>query len=204
MKIKGCIYCFTFNNGKTYIGQTVRSVKNREYQHLYDAKTNKGHAFHRALRKYGNEYTLEILKEVTADKRELLDTKLNKYETFYIKQFNSLYCQNGYNLETGGGKGKKRAVVHDIEWYKTNKATIKQFQLACEVYEWNFDDYLQLDKQYRNGRVEYQFLRKDELQQRKIKKMCSGLETLTNEEFLLMHGIEKTKENIIIIAKKFN
>ncbi|MGL5715749.1 MAG: hypothetical protein ACRCX2_22190 [Paraclostridium sp.] len=139
--MKGYIYCFTFNNGKTYVGQTVKSVKDREYQHLYYAKKDLGSAFQSALRKYGNEYTLEVLKEVTADTRELLDIKLNKYEVFYIKQLDSLCHQNGYNIETGGSRGKRRVVVHELDWYKEHYATKESFKEACEYHNVEYKDY---------------------------------------------------------------
>lgn len=46
------IYKAIFPNGKTYIGQTTRAVKERIQQHKKDSKF-KTFVFYRAIRKYG-------------------------------------------------------------------------------------------------------------------------------------------------------
>lgn len=91
-------------NGKSYIGQTIFSLNQRQYQHINDALSNKDtYYFHRALRKHGpDNFTWEII-------HDNIDTieELNKLEIYYIGKFDTF--ENGYNLTLGGGgvKGRK-------------------------------------------------------------------------------------------------
>lgn len=87
------IYKITNNiNGKIYVGQTVRSLKERISEH----KRHKNCTMYKAFEKYGFEnFSIEILFE-TNDIEEL-----NNKEIFYIEQFNCL-MPNGYNLCKGG------------------------------------------------------------------------------------------------------
>ena len=98
---RGVIYCYTFENGKTYVGQTMNETQ-RKSSHISEAKRGSQLYFHKALRKYNFKFTYEILKEVFTNTKEELVKKLNKYEIFYITIFNSMYDQNGYNLGLGG------------------------------------------------------------------------------------------------------
>lgn len=84
---------------KYYIGQTVRSLKDRILSHERSWKTERNTYFSNALHKYGNEnFKWEILEE--CDSKEELD----EMEFHYIKQYNSKR-PNGYNLTDGGDKG---------------------------------------------------------------------------------------------------
>lgn len=80
-------------NGKIYIGQTTRSVKERW----------KGHRFHkgcialnRAINKYGKDNF--IIEEIYCS---LEKEDLNKKEQYFIKYFNCLVPE-GYNISVGG------------------------------------------------------------------------------------------------------
>lgn len=86
-------------NGKCYIGQTIRSFKKRLHEHL---DPNDGcTALVNAIKKYTfDSFETSILENDVDD--ELLDD----LETKYIKKYDSL-CPNGYNIQTGGSKGKK-------------------------------------------------------------------------------------------------
>ena len=88
-------------NGKCYIGQTIRTLKERFNRHKKDALSNKLDThFARALRKYGpDNFYAEIIEEV--DNQELL----TKREYYWINFYNSV--KNGYNetnsmLKSGG------------------------------------------------------------------------------------------------------
>ena len=54
---KGYIYKITnLVNGKSYVGQTIRTIEERWKQHIKDSKGNKDDFYlHRAIRKYGKE-----------------------------------------------------------------------------------------------------------------------------------------------------
>lgn len=100
---KGVVYCYINKvNGKRYIGQTIQKIKDRHRKHLNDSKNKSKHnysiPFYRAIRKYGIEnFELIILVMNCEDYNEL-----NNYEKIYIKQFESLATQNGYNVSDGG------------------------------------------------------------------------------------------------------
>ena len=83
-------------NGKIYIGQTVKSLKERWGQHHRQASYGCNLALHNAIRKYGKEnFTVEQID--VARNRDELDQK----EIYWIEYYNSL-SPNGYNLHTGG------------------------------------------------------------------------------------------------------
>lgn len=83
-------------NGKSYIGQTVFTLKKRKTKHIYDTLNDNSHCyFHRAIHKYGaKNFIWKILSTV-----ENIDI-LNKLETFWIQYYNSF--KNGYNSTSGG------------------------------------------------------------------------------------------------------
>ena len=52
----GIIYKVTnLQNGKVYIGQTIRTLNQRRTQHIYDARNSCSFYFHNAIRKYGED-----------------------------------------------------------------------------------------------------------------------------------------------------
>lgn len=93
-------------NGKVYIGQTTKSLRKRVIQHMTNSRpTTKVHKtyFHNALNKYGIEnFDLTIL-EICKDQQEL-----DERERYWIAHYKSTNKQFGYNIDSGGSKGKKR------------------------------------------------------------------------------------------------
>jgi len=86
-------------NGKIYIGQTSRNIKERWYSHCN--RKDSIAPLTSAIKKYGKQnFDLEIIEKVKISKQ--LDIR----EKFWIKEFNSL-APNGYNLFDGGNKHKK-------------------------------------------------------------------------------------------------
>jgi group I intron endonuclease len=82
-------------DGKRYIGQTIRSLGARWWQHCNKNYTG-CHYLHRAVKKYGKEnFFVEVLCEPPTE--ELL----NEMETYFIDRYCTL-APNGYNLTTGG------------------------------------------------------------------------------------------------------
>lgn len=98
MKSIGTIYKITNTiNNKIYIGQTIKSVKQRWAKHLNTAKNNNSpKAIHKAIQKYGKENF--VIEEVC-----LVFEKeyLNELEIFFIQKFNTK-APFGYNLTNGG------------------------------------------------------------------------------------------------------
>lgn len=107
----GIIYIITNNEtNKKYIGQTIKTMNERWYEHKQCAKrlkkygnvkSNKDIAFsylYNAMVKYGiDKFDIQALADI--DSR-----LLNKYETYYIDLFNTI-APNGYNLTSGGDSG---------------------------------------------------------------------------------------------------
>lgn len=92
---------------KSYIGQTKYTVEKRYKSHIssfkiFSKNLQKRHcciALYTSMKKHGlNNFVISKILECEND-------KLDKYEKFYIKVFNSL-CPNGYNIRTGGYNGK--------------------------------------------------------------------------------------------------
>ena len=84
-------------NGKIYIGQTTRSLKQRWKDHRCEAKDCKrGRAIHRAIHKYGVEnFTIEQIDCA------ITQEELNEKERYWIKYYES-NTSKGYNLTDGG------------------------------------------------------------------------------------------------------
>jgi hypothetical protein len=86
-------------NGKRYIGQTVRSLKARIKSHRTKAKENLNNHFYNALNKYGFENFIWTILCYASDKESL-----NKAEIYWIKKYKTMEC--GYNHREGGNGGK--------------------------------------------------------------------------------------------------
>ena len=83
---------------KSYIGQTVCSLKKRWSEHIRDSK-RADYKFSRALRKYSKEsWNVEVLEEI-------FDLNLlNEREEYWIVKYNSI--KNGYNSMSSGNNGR--------------------------------------------------------------------------------------------------
>ncbi|GAB1795501.1 GIY-YIG nuclease family protein [Priestia megaterium] len=84
-------------NNKIYIGQSI-NLERRITAHIRDFNkgTHRNHYLQRAWDKYGEEnFLFTILEYCETD-------ELDKKEMYYIKEFNSLVENHGYNLDTGG------------------------------------------------------------------------------------------------------
>jgi group I intron endonuclease len=84
-------------NQKSYVGKTELPFNIRKNNHLSDTRRGCEFAFHRALRKYGEEnFIWEIIEDGIADKN-LLDDR----ERYYIALCES-FGSRGYNMSEGG------------------------------------------------------------------------------------------------------
>lgn len=131
----GFIYKYTSLSGKSYIGQTSNSLKER-------AKTSTGQgykncsAFYAAIEKYGfKNFKIEILGE-------FLLTELDKYEEHYIKLYNTL-TPYGYNIEKGGLNDYKQRQKRKtpINQYDLNGNFIKSYNSVIEAAKDNDTSY---------------------------------------------------------------
>lgn len=90
------------SNGKLYVGKSI-SIKRRWYQHKYELKDNIH--FNDHLQNSWNKYTeenfsFEVLEECKPE-------ELNDLEKYYIKKYDSMNPEYGYNLESGGSAQKQ-------------------------------------------------------------------------------------------------
>jgi len=99
-EVYGIIYKVTNKiNGRMYVGQTVKLLKERIDEHVCCALNGRGGIyFHNAIKKYGKE---NFIWRVIAECNSM--EELNKIEIKMIEKYNTF--ENGYNL-TKGGRGK--------------------------------------------------------------------------------------------------
>lgn len=90
------IYRIIFPNGKSYIGATTKTLQSRVKSHIAQSNSGSDYPVHLAIKKYFDSISWEILCK--ADSLEELYEK----EVFFIKHFNSLIKENGYNVKPGG------------------------------------------------------------------------------------------------------
>lgn len=105
--IYGIVYKATnILNGKSYIGQTTRSLDVRKKAHINDALSGRSTThFHKALKKYGEEFfKWEVLHTVASEK------ELNTFEIMSVIEYDTL--NSGYNMTEGGEgtSGSKRSL----------------------------------------------------------------------------------------------
>jgi group I intron endonuclease len=104
----GYIYVIkNIENDKKYIGQTIQTLCKRWSEHKKDLKRFQNEkikgacVLYRAMNKYGlDKFYMTMIKECN-------DKDLDDEETKYIAEFNSLVCNNGYNVSAGGNTNGK-------------------------------------------------------------------------------------------------
>lgn len=143
----GIIYKATFPNGKVYIGQTTKDLKQRIWEHNYYSKKEingeyfSKAPFYKALRKIDfNQLKWEVID--FAENREELDEK----EIKYIKEYNSCVKfknSKGYNCDFGGKKGGNfgnfseeilKELGKSIKEGKSKKYIIKTYNISEQLY----------------------------------------------------------------------
>lgn len=101
----GKIYKITnLINGKIYIGQTTKTLKERFQKHCWRTTQNDAYHFNMAIKaaiqKYGkNNFKIALIEYVEPD-------KLDEREVFWISYYDSY--NNGYNCTLGGQNGATR------------------------------------------------------------------------------------------------
>lgn len=127
-KGKGFIYRYISPSGKSYIGQTIRSLKERAGKD--GVQYTNCSIFFRAIQKYGfNNFQFEILEEV---KLELIDER----EKYYIEKYNSIQ-PNGYNIQKGGENNysKRGTNNHPVIKYNLKGEFVQYFDSVKSAAE---------------------------------------------------------------------
>lgn len=115
-------------NNKIYIGKTIRTLKERQQEHLRKVEKEPTY-FHNSIIKYGKEnFIWEIIEECPNE-------KANEREIFWIAQLETTNRNKGYNLTTGGeGYELSQEIKDKISKANTGKKrTLEQCQHLSEV-----------------------------------------------------------------------
>mgnify|MGYP003463064204 CR=1 FL=1 len=99
--MKGCIYKYTFPNGKIYVGQTRRHINIRHREHMNPSTGPLNPRFWQAYQELGQPQ-LEVIKEIERNSNQDLIDALNRYETHYIRKWKSDNTDFGYNVRSSG------------------------------------------------------------------------------------------------------
>ena len=114
---KGIVYCHTNRiNGKKYIGQTTRTLKERI------GNDGKGYSYYigQAIKKYGWEnFETEILEEIESEDLNELHLKLDEREIYWIVFYDT--TNTGYNITEGGNSSLAWTDSMREKLSKTNK-----------------------------------------------------------------------------------
>jgi group I intron endonuclease len=96
--VAGRIYLVTnMVNGKYYVGQTTKEIKERWMNHLYQSRAGLQYALHAAIREYGEQaFLVEELVQAESTNR------LNLLQTAWIIATKSYTQPLGYNQTLGG------------------------------------------------------------------------------------------------------
>lgn len=89
-------------NGKVYIGQS-RRISNREYCHFHALE--KGNHYNKHLQRSYNTYGRDTFVFEVIEWCDV--SELDEREKYYIKKYDSMNINKGYNNEGGGGIGKE-------------------------------------------------------------------------------------------------
>lgn len=123
----GCIYKISnLENGKIYVGQTIQKPENREYGHFYNLKRQSHHNNHLQsdFNRYGeSNFKFSILTWATSNE------ELDKLEKYFIKKYNALNIEKGYNVHEGGSFINKRFVA------QKSIMKIKNKTVACRIHK---------------------------------------------------------------------
>lgn len=122
-------------NGKVYIGQS-RRISNREYSHFHalEKGTHYNKHLQRSYNTYGRDaFVFEVIEWCDV-------SELDEREKYYIKEYDSMNINKGYNNEGGGNVGKevsermreaKRGANNPMYGKKPSKETIEKLRKSA-------------------------------------------------------------------------
>lgn len=126
-------------NDKIYIGQTITTIENRFYHHIYDCfKRNRITKLYNAFIKYGKEnFHIEEICKVSNANKNLIISELNELEIKYISKYNTV--DNGYNILPGGLSIS--SAKHKVFMFNKDGIYLMEFDSSEDACE-----YLNIDK----------------------------------------------------------
>jgi len=152
----GYIYKITNTiNGKVYIGKTGKTIEERWTKHLENARALKrareanpdknieGSHLNNAINKYGSNAFIVNQEDIAYSREEL-----NELERYWVKEYDSMNPDKGYNMTEGGEGGRQspevikkmteisRERAKDPEWRKkVSEAGTKKWREDTEYRE---------------------------------------------------------------------
>jgi group I intron endonuclease len=181
----GKIYKITnLVNGKIYVGQTTKSLKERFQRHCWGTTEKDSYhlnmAIKKAIKKYGkNNFTIELIEEVETD-------KLDEREVYWISYYDSY--NKGYNCTIGGQNGATRHTK--LSWTEENEV-IEAKYLGFSIAE--------IEKAYNIDRTTvHNIFKRHDLKMPNRRNLVNRINIEEFEEFLKMNPTVKQ------IEKKFN
>ena len=183
--MKGFIYKITNKiNGKSYIGQTIQSVKERFYRHCSTkcSQAILNMAIHKAINKYGkSNFTIEVIEEVES-------ANLNDREKYWIKYYDSY--NNGYNSTEGGQDGIKLFKNLDTESVVKGYESGKSLREVSRIF--NVDKQTIKDLLVRNN-IKLRTTRTYKLSQKDREEIIKGVSLgLSRKEIISKWNISKS------------
>ena len=199
-----------FPNGKSYLGIS-NNIKRRMKEHFgTDMKRHPELPISRAIKKYGiKNIKIEVLEEIKCEERLFMRER----EKYWIKHYNSLVHNNGYNLSEGGDGADGGELNHGalltskqvndiVNDLKANRLTIVEIANKNKVGT-------EIISRLNNGHT---YVRENTSYPIRNNKVCKfGIENKTSKFYnnteLLSHIIEDlrfSKTSIIQLSKKYN
>lgn len=106
-------------NDKSYIGVTIRTLKQRIYQHMWTAQKRKSRChFHQALRKYPRDVWVWSILEVGTGIPEYIRER----ERHFIKEFGT-YINDNYNSTPGGEEFSSSEYQRELQQFRVRNGT---------------------------------------------------------------------------------
>ena len=125
-------------NGKSYIGQTSRTIEDRWKEHLHN---NHDIPLVRAFKKYGIEnFKIECLEECS-------ESMVNERECYWISYYDTYY--NGYNA-TLGGDGR---VQYNYEAILNKYFELKNTEAVAKYFGCSIDTVRAIRKKFHTGNL---------------------------------------------------
>lgn len=147
----GVYFIYNCKNGKKYFGQSI-NVEKRLTEHIRELRRNKHVNPHlqKSFNKYKEDsFLFSLLQECSIN-------KLDKLEKFYIKKFNTIDKNYGYNKDSGGNNQRVLSEDHKkniskgrLQLTKEQKSHYRPSKLKENNHRYNKDnetDYVEIRK----------------------------------------------------------
>ena len=190
------------HNGKNYLGKTGKTIEERWSEHLEDGRALKrvreanpdkkiyGTHLDNALAKYGPDAFIVTQEDVAFSEAEL-----NKKERHYVKEYDSMNPDRGYNMTEGGEGGRPRPEVIEKmtkvnQEIARNPETLEKMSKAISS-KWQDQKY-----QYNVSQGVTNKWQEDKYRERQFKARIDGKREIQDKKEFLKDIQEMKKEDL--------